>query len=78
MGCYFVDSGVLFRRSCEHSIDFSRVGSEDDHFKSKKYHTRKCSKQKLGEVENSSLPSTSRQVTLSSIVKSKALRDGLH
>ena len=46
-----------------------------DHLESKKHSTRKCSKQKLMETESSSLPSTSRQVTLSSIVKSKDLRE---
>ena len=71
----FVDSGV-FCRLCEHSIDSSRVDSVEDHLKSKKHSTRKYSKQKLRETTgSSSLPSTSRQVTPSSIVVSKDLRE---
>ena len=65
----------MFCRFCEHSIDFSRIGSEKDHLKSKKHSTKKCSKLKLKETECSSLFSTSRQVTFSSIVKSKDLRE---
>ena len=40
-----------------------------------KHSTRKCSKLKLMETEISSLSSTSRHVTPSSIVKSKALSE---
>ena len=66
---------MLYCGLCKHNIDSSRVDSANDHLESKKHSTRNCSKQKLSEIESSSLPSTSRQVTPSSIVKSKDLRE---
>ena len=71
---FFFDSGMLCCRLCEHSID-QRVDTAKRYLKSKKHSTRKCSKQKLGETESSSLPSTSRQDTLSSIVKSNNMKE---
>ena len=55
----YAESGVLFCKYCEHSVDRLRKGS------------------KLGKAESSTQdrPSTSRQVTLSSVVKSKDLRE---
>ena len=44
-----------------------------DYLKSKKHSTMKCSKQKLRETQSSCLSSTSRQVTLPSIVQVKRL-----
>ena len=68
----YADSGVLFCRYCEHSVDFSRVDTIKDHLRSKKHGARKTSK---GASSASAGPSTSRQVTLTSIVKSKDLRE---
>ena len=68
----YADSGVLFCRYCEHSVDFSRVDTIKDHVQSKKHGARKTSK---GASSASAGPSTSRQVTLTSIVKSKDLRE---
>ena len=71
----YAESGVLFCKYCEHSVDFVRVDTIKDHLKSKKHRLRKGSK--LGKAESSTQdrPSTSRQVTLSSVVKSKDLRE---
>ena len=69
-GDLYAEGGVLFCTYCEHSIDFVRVDTIKDHLKSKKHCQRKASK--LSHAESSG-PSTSKQVTLLSVVKSKNL-----
>ena len=61
----YADGGVLFCKFCEHCIDFVRVNTIKDHLKSQKHVSRKQSK--LSTAGSSS----SRQVTLSTVVKAK-------
>ena len=63
----YADGGVLFCRFCEHCIDYVRVDTIKDHLKSQKHASRK--KAKL-----STDGSSSRQVTLSTVVKAKDMR----
>ena len=62
----YADSGVLFCSYCAHSIDYVRVDTIKDHLNSKKHCQRKASK--LAKADTSG-PSTSKQVTLQSVVK---------
>ena len=64
---FYEDSGVLFCKFCEHCLDFSRIDTLKDHLKSQKHALRKQSK--LAKAEGSS-----RQVTLSTLVKAKDMR----
>ena len=65
------DGGVLFCKYCAHSVDYTRVDTIKDHLKSKKHCAKKCSQQSKETASGAVAgPSTSRQVTLSSIVKS--------
>ena len=66
------DNGVLFCKFCQHSIDFVRVNTIKDHLISKKHCVRKAAKASKAEK---SLASSSRQVTLSTVVKAKNLRE---
>ena len=68
----YADDGVLFCKFCEHSVDFVRVDTIKDHLKSKKHRVRKAAKASKAEK---SLASSSRQVTLSTVVKAKDLRE---
>ena len=69
----YADGGVLFCRFCEHSIDFTRVDTVKDHLKSKKHSAkREARKTKSSASEG---PSTSRQMTLGTVVKSRGLRE---
>ena len=63
---------MLFCRFCEHSVDFTRVDTVKDHLKSKKH----AAKKEARKAKNSSsdAPSTSRQMTLGTVVKSRDLR----
>ena len=66
----YFDGGVVFCRFCEHSIDYVRVDTIKDHCKSKKHLARKEARSsEAREV------STSRQVTLGTVVRSKELRE---
>ena len=69
---FYADGGVLFCRFCEHSVDFTRVDTVKDHLKSKKH----AAKKEARKAKNSSsdAPSTSRQMTLGTVVKSRDLR----
>ena len=69
---FYADGGVLFCRFCEHSVDFTRVDTVKDHLKSKKH----AAKKEVLKAKNSSsnAPSTSRQMTLGTVVKSRDLR----
>ena len=64
---FYEDSGVLFCRFCEHCLDFSKIDTLKDHLKSQKHAVHKQSK--LPKAEGSS-----RQVTLSTLVKAKDMR----
>ena len=68
----YADGGVLFCFYCDHSIDYVRIDTIKDHLKSKKHCQRKASKQSKAVTSG---PSTSKQVTLHSAVKSKDLRE---
>ena len=71
-GDLYADGGVLFCSYCAHSIDYVHVDTIKDHLKSKKHCQRKASK--LAKADTSGL-STSKQVTLQSVVNSKDLRE---
>ena len=66
---------VLFCKFCAHSVDYTCVDTIKDH-QSKKHCAKKCSispkKPQKGQVAG---PSSGRQVTLLSLVKSKDLRE---
>lgn len=64
---FYEDGGVLFCRFCEHSVDFIRVDTIKDHIKSKKHCARKNDREGA---------STSKQITLTTCVKSRDLREG--
>ena len=64
----YADGKVLFCKYCQHSIDYIRVDTIKDHLKSKKHISNKEAKQRK-EAE-SSAGSSSRQLTLSTVVKS--------
>ena len=61
----YSDGGVLFCRYCCHSVDFVRVDTIKDHLKSKKHLEKKGGQSSKG----------ARQVCLTSIVKSKSMRE---
>ena len=61
----YSDGGVLFCRYCCHSVDFVRVDTIKDHLKSKKHLEKKGGHSSKG----------ARQVCLTSIVKSKSMRE---
>ena len=65
----YADGGVLFGKICEHCINFVRVDTIKDHLKSQKHASRK--KTKLSTAAGSS---SSIQVTLSTVVKAKDMR----
>ena len=68
----YEDGGVLFCRFCDHSLDFVRLDTIKDHFKSKKHRMRKERK----EAESSSdVGPGPVQRTLTTICKSKDLRE---
>ena len=68
----YEDGGVLFCRFCDHSLDFVRLDTIKDHFKSKKHRMRKERK----EAESSSdVGPGPVQRTLTTISKSKDLRE---
>ena len=69
----YADGGVLFCRFCEHSIDFTRVDTVKDHLKSKKHTGKKQARKTMSTASGG--PSTSRQVTLGTVIKSKDLRE---
>ena len=72
----YTDGGVLFCKYCVHSVDYMGVDTIKEHLKSKMHCAKKCSKQSKETVSGAVAgPFTSRQVTLSSIVKSKDLRE---
>ena len=64
----YVDSGVLFSQFCDHSLDFVRLDTIKDHFKSNKHRMRKDAKEAQG-----SGVARPVQCTLSTVVKSKDL-----
>lgn len=67
----YEDGGVLFCRSCCHSLDFTRIDTIKDHLKSKKHKTRKEEK----EAASSSSTGELRQRTLTTVARSKDLRE---
>ena len=69
----YADGGVLFCRFCEHSVDFTRVDTVKDHLKSKKHCSRREEKRKQ---QQSGASSSRQQVTPSTVLKSKDLREG--
>ena len=65
----YADGGVLFCKFCDHSVDCIRVDTIKDHLKSKKHLKKKDLK------EAGSSGSGIRQVSLTTITKSKDLRE---
>ena len=65
----YSDGGVLFCKFCQHSIDYMHVDTIKDHLSSKKHVCRKHAK--FNNIELSTQPSGSRQITLASVIKSK-------
>lgn len=64
---FYSDGGILFCKFCDHCVDFTRLDTVKDHMKSKKHLSRRDAK---------SRPSSSgKQVTLTSLVKAKDLRE---
>ena len=68
----YANGGVLFCSYCDHSVDYVHIDTIKDHLKSKKHCQQRASKQSKAATSG---PSTSRQVTLQSAVKSKDLRE---
>ena len=68
--CY-ADEWVIFCRCCEHSIDFTRVDTVKDHLKSKKHAAKKEARK--AKTSSSNAHSTSWQMTLGTVVKSRDL-----
>ena len=62
------DGRVLFCKYCQHSIDYIRVDTIKDHLKSKKHISNKEAAQR--KTEESGAGSSSRQLTLSTVLKS--------
>ena len=71
----YADDRVLFYRYCDHSFDFTRIDTVKDHLKSKKHTTRKQAKESNSSSTSLCGPSTSRQATLGTVLKSKDLRE---
>ena len=71
-GDLYADGGVLFCKYCQHSIDYVRVDTIKDHLKAQKHISRK--EAKLSEAGASIAASNSRQVMLSTAVKSHDAR----
>ena len=65
---FYTDGEVLFCNFCDHSVDYVRVDTIKDHLKSKKHRQRKD----LKEADTSSRGR--KQVTLTTLIKSKDLR----
>ena len=65
----YSDDGVLFCKFCDHSIDYVRIDTIKDHMKSKKHTQRKDQK------EAGSSATTHQQVTLTSMARSRDLRE---
>ena len=63
----YANDGVLFCKFCEHNVDFICVDTIKDHLKSKKH----CSRKEAKRLQAHS----SRQVTLSTVVKAKDHRE---
>ena len=71
----YADGDVLFCKYCQHSVDFVRIDTIKDHLKSKKHCTRK--EAKTSESGTSAKQASSgKQLTLSTVMKSKDLREG--
>ena len=70
---FYAGEGVLFCCFGEHSIDFTRVDTVKDHVKSKKHSAKKEAKKTKSSATEG--PSTSRQRTLGTVVKSRGLRE---
>ena len=69
------DGGILFCKYCEHSVDYVHVDAIKDCLKCKKHCSRK--ETKIGEAERcmgGSVVGNSRQITLSTLAKSKDTR----
>ena len=67
---FYADGGMLFCRF--YSVDFTRVDTVKDHLMSKKQAAKKESRKVKS--SSSEAPSTSRQMTLGTVVKSRELR----
>ena len=65
----YSDDGILFCKFCDHSIDYVRIDTIKDHMKSKKHTQRKDQK------EAGSSATTHHQVTLTSMARSRDLRE---
>ena len=65
----YSDDGVLFCKFCDHSVDYVRIDTIKDHMKSKKHTQRKDQK------EAGSSATTHHQVTLTSMARSRDLRE---
>ena len=72
---FYADGGVLFCRFFNHSVDFTRLDTVKDHLKSKKHTTKKEARKANPKSSGSDGPSTSRQTTLGTVVKSRELRE---
>ena len=64
---FYADGGILFCKICDHCMDYTRINTVKDNLKSKKHLSRKDTKSKQ--------KSTSKQVSLTSMVKSEDLRE---
>ena len=68
-GDLYSDDGILFCKFCDHSVDYVRIDTIKDHMKSKKHTQRKDQK------EAGSSATTHQQVTLTSMARSRDLRE---
>jgi hypothetical protein len=69
------DGGILFCKYCCHSIDMNRLDTIKDHLKSKNHVKRKSDSMSNDNVSPSQSKSQPRQTTISSMIKSKDLRE---
>ena len=69
---FYADGGVLFCPFCEHSVNFTCVDTVKDHLKINKHAAKKESRK--AKSSSSEALSTSRLMTLGTVVKSRELR----
>ena len=66
----YEDGGLLFCKFCQHSVDFIRIDTIKDHLKSKKHEANRSTA-----LKGKGKKSTSKQVTLSTAIASKNMRE---
>ena len=73
----YADSGMLFCKFCDHCVDYIRVDTIKDHLRSLKHTSRKKSKLCKPGASGVDVATgcSSRQVTLTTIVKAKDARE---